>query len=265
MVNNEDIKELLEKKKLQQIFFIALSNSLKLTLTSTYKGKDKISNIETEINLLKGLTTKISDQSLLSNNNVLKFHQKQVANVYEIWEKNRETLVKVLQIIAGNSEDDFTDFELNSSPQNRLNYKENQEYEETIRDDDEENWIDDIENETPESENQSPKSENFEDTSLDLEMVSEEEIFTDENKEDIEDKEENWDDFMDEMPEKEEIVTKEEVVINSDGEDDSPSLEVSDDWQEWLEEDNSSNNNGEHEPQAIDWSEEDWQEEEEII
>lgn len=285
MINNENIKELLEKKKLQQILLIALSNSLKLRLTTTSKSHDQIVNIETKINLLKGLTTKISDKSLLfSDNKVLKFHQKQVENAYETWEKNRETIIKLLQIIAGNSveitslikksseqsfplateenyiedtnfEDDFTDFAL----ENSVNDKDNQQYPET-RDDDDENWIDDIGNE-----NDHDESENFDDISLNLDMMTQEkEIFTSENKEEVVEAEEDWKDFIDEMPEEEEISIKEEVVINSVMENDSPSLEVDDDWQEWLEEDNSSNNNGEHEDQAIDWNEEDWQEEEEI-
>lgn len=294
MINNDNIKELLERKKLQQILLIALSNSLKLKLSTTSKSQDKIVNIETKINLLKGLTTKISDKSLLfGDNNILKFHQKQVENAYETWEKNRETIIKLLQIIAGNSveitslikesseqsltlateenyiedtsfDDDFTDFALDSTPENSLSDEENQQYVET-KEDDGENWIDDIENDTEESVNDNGESENFDDMSLDLGMMTEEkEIFTAENKEEVVEAEEDWEDFIDEMPEEEEITTKEEVVINSVVENNSPSLEVDDDWQEWLEEDNSTNNNGEHEDQAIDWSEEDWQEEEEI-
>lgn len=283
MINNENIKELLEKKKLQQILLIALSNSLKLKLNTTSKSQDKIVNIETKINLLKGLTTKISDKSLLfSDNNVLKFHQKQVENAYETWEKNRETIIKLLQIIAGNSveitslikesseqslplateenyiedtnfEDDFADFTLENSG----NDEENQQYPET-EENDGENWIDEIKNE-----NDRDELENFDDISLNLDMMTEEkEIFTSENKEEVVEAQEDWEDFIDEMPE-EEIATKEEVLINS-VENDSPSLEVDDDWQEWLEEDNSPNNNGEHEDQAIDWNEEDWEQEEEI-
>ncbi|MBL1208854.1 hypothetical protein [Geminocystis sp. GBBB08] len=285
MSNHEDIKELLEKKKLQQILLVGLSNSLKLKLTTTAKGKDKIGNIETKINLLKGLTTKISDKSLVSDDNsVLKFHQKQVKNAYETWDKNRETLVKILQIIAGNSleiksfiqessekllplsieengikEDNFTDnlniLENNYVTENSFNYEENQEDEETSENDGE-NWIDEIENEIPESVNDGDESENFDDMPLDLGIVAEEEIFMDEEKEETEVVEENWDDFI-EMPE-EEIIT-DEAGINPDLESDSPSLEVNDDWEEWLEEENensSTNHNGENEAGEIDWSEE---------
>jgi hypothetical protein len=287
MINHEDIKEFIEKKKLQQVLLIAFSNSLELKLTTTSKEKNKIANIETKINLLKGLTTEISDKNLLSHENkVLQFHQKQVKNAYETWGKNRETLIKLLQIIAGNSEvitsfvknsseeslsieenyiedtsfdDNFTDFESDSIPENSFNYEENEEYEETeIIKDDEENWIDDIENDSEESVNNNvDESESFDDMSLDLDIIlEEEEIFTDENKEEIEveeeEIEEDWDNFIDD-------IAEEEVIINSTVEKDSPSLEVDeidgidDDWEEWLE-DESSSNNKEHEPETIDWN-----------
>lgn len=292
MSNHDDIKELLQKKKLKQVLLIALSNSLKLKLTTTSTGKNIITNIETKINLLKGLTTKISADALTSNNNhSLNFHQKQVENAYETWEKNRETLVKLLQIIAGNQveissfisgkseellplatqenyiedtsfEDDFRNFESDSPLENSLNYEENQEYEEATEE--EENWIDDLENTTEELHKNIDESESFDDMSLDLDMMAEEEISTTEDKveEEVEN-EENWDDFIDEIPEEETII-KEEVVISSVVDENSPSLEVDDDWQEWLEEDNLSNHSGENDSSEIDWSQEDWQEEEEI-
>ncbi|BAQ60232.1 hypothetical protein GM3708_638 [Geminocystis sp. NIES-3708] len=287
MSNHEDVKELLHKKKLKQVLLIALSNSLKLKLTTTSTAKNTTTNIETKINLLKGLTTKISADTLISNNNHgLNFHQKQVENAYETWEKNRETLVKLLQIIAGNNvkitssieekseelfplaapenyiedtsfEDDFSNFESDSTLENSLNYQETQEYQEP---EEEENWIDDLENETEESNKNIDEAESFDGISLDVEMMAEEEISVTENK--VEE-EENWDDFIDEIPEEETII-KEEVVISPVINEDSPSLEVDDDWQEWLEEDNSSNHNGEHDSPEIDWNQEDWQEEEEI-
>ncbi|NCO76355.1 MAG: hypothetical protein GW795_05135 [Cyanobacteria bacterium] len=287
MNNYEEIKELLKKKKLKQILLIALSNSLKLKLNTSAKTKDKLSNIETKINLIRGITTKTNNLSLLSQEDqVFQFHQQQVEKAYETWDKNRETLVQILQIIGGNSLDLSTfSKELSSlskeenSSEEETNYIEN-EAEDNLEDDfadfefdtpsDEnkqeieadisENWIDDIDNEIENPVEENLNSVEIIDISTDI--VEEENIFSDEEKEENEE-EENWDDFMDEMPMEDEI-SPQEVVINSDTQAVSPSLEVEEDWQEWLQEDNLPHQNGEYDSEAIDWNQEDWQEEEEI-
>lgn len=294
MTNYDKIKDLIEKKKLSQGLLLALSNSLKIKLVTKTKGKEQVNNIETEIDLVKGLTTEINDKSLLSQNNyTLNFHQKQLENIYDTWDKNRETLVKIFQIINGSSiklgtseylpeelteSDDsfaheFDDFESESSPENSLFEEESlaenplneEENNNNIDDETQENWIDDLDNDN-EIEDSFPQEEDEENTSEDdsFEMMMEEEdIFTSDDdvmvsktefvEESIEE-DEDWDDFMVEMPEEEAVVSE---VIASDDEEISSDVDMDDDWEEWLDEDNlPPPNNEEYTPDTIDWSEE---------
>lgn len=303
MNNYDKIKDLIEKKKLSQGLLLALSNSLKIKLVTKIKGKEQVNTIETDIDLVKGLTTEISDRSLLSPNNYpLNFHQKQLENIYDTWDKNRETLVTIFQIINGSSieqhhsvielntsaytPDDFSesddsfahefdDFESESSPENSLFEKDS--FSENLLNDDEnnneideetaENWIDDLDNDS-DIEDSFPQDEedeeenSSEDDSFEM-MIEEEGIFTsdDEGKEsDSEsvvgsiEEDEDWEDFMVEMPEDEAVVSE---VIASDDAEISADEDMDDDWEEWLDEDNlPSHDNGEYTPEAIDWSEE---------
>lgn len=302
MSNYDKIKDLIEKKKLSQGLLFALSNSLKIKLVTKTKGKDQFNNIETEIDLVKGLTTEINDKSVLSPNNyTLNFHKKQLENIYDTWDKNRETLVKIFQIINGSSiaqhhsvielnslayssddftesddsfENDFNDFESESSLENSLFEEEsfaenllNEEDDKNIHDKTQENWIDDLDNAIEDIEGTEdsflPEEENpEEDDSFEM-MVEEEDIFIPdddamenetESVEESMEEDEDWDDFMVEMPEEEAVVSE---MIASEEEEISPDVEMDDDWEEWLDEDNlPPHNNGEYTPENIDWSEE---------
>lgn len=304
MSNYDKIKDLIEKKKLSQGLLFALSNSLKIKLVTKTKGKEQVNNIETDIDLVKGLTTEINDKSFLTKNNyILNFHKKQLENIYDTWDKNRETLVKIFQIINGSSiaqrhsvielnssaystddftesddsfENDFKDFESESSPENAFFEEENlaenpldeEEENNNIEDETSENWIDDLDddldNDIENIEDSFPQEEDEENSSEDNSfemMIEEEDILLSQNDESetesVEEsleEDEDWDDFMVEMPEEEAVVS--EVVATEDDEI-SPDVEMDDDWEEWLDEDNlPPHNNGEYTPETIDWSEE---------
>jgi hypothetical protein len=294
MSNYDKIKDLIEKKKLSQALLFALSNTLKIKLITKNQKKELANNIETVIDLAKGLTTEINDKnSLTKNSYTLDFHKKQLENIYDTWDKNRETLVKIFQIINGSSiephhstielhaseyspddftesddtfENDFNDFESESSLENSL-FEEESFSENPLNDNDQnkeidnetqENWIDDLNSDLDNDiEDSFPQEEESEETPSEIDslemMMEEEDIFTSDNEAEENDQEspeedENWDDFMVEMPEAEAVVSE---VIASDNE------EMDDDWEEWLDEDNlPSHTNGEYTPEAIDWSEE---------
>lgn len=287
MSNYEKIKNLIEKKKLSQGLLLALSNSLKIKLVTRTKEKEQFNNIETDIDLVKGLITEINDKSCLSANNyILNFHKKQLENIYDTWDKNRETLVKIFQIINGSSiklnsslysadnfieskesddnfEHEFNDFESESPLENSFFEEENplNEEEDNHHREEEipENWIDNLEDES-DSDNDIENIENSfpeeEDKENSFEMMIEEDIFMSNNDEGETEssEEEDWDDFMVEMPEEEAIVSP---VIATDDEETSPDVEIDDDWEEWLDEDNlPTHDNDEYTPEAMDWSEE---------
>jgi len=286
MSNYDKIKEMLEKKKLSQTLLFALSNSLKIKLTTIDQKGQKI---ETKINLLKGISTEVSNPYLLKNdNNTFKFHQKQLKEIYSLWDKNRETLVKILQIINGNSiefnqnfeeklleDSDNFDDESNMDEDIDLSIEIDTE---NIDSETPENWVDETE-ENQEEENMEVEIENsfsedmdFEDNDFnneddfdslteDIASEDEENIFDDNQEENVHSETgENWDNLMGEMSEEEAIVSAE---IDSNEEEVSPDLEANeDDWEEWLEdEENSSNNTVEYNPDEIEWEEENWQEE----
>lgn len=110
MKNYEKMKELIKENKLQEALLLAFSNSLKLKITTKSKGK-KEDVIETLINLVRGISNKVSDPDLINNStsnnpdtiNIVDFHERQRQLAYETWHKNRETLIGILQIISGNS------------------------------------------------------------------------------------------------------------------------------------------------------------------
>ncbi|WP_017296250.1 hypothetical protein [Geminocystis herdmanii] len=224
MSNYDKIKDLIEKKKLSQGLLLALSNSLKIKLVTKTKGKEQVNNIETEIDLVKGLNTEINDKSLLSSNNyTLNFHKKQLENIYDTWDKNRETLVKIFQIINGSSielhhsvselntlaypsddfmesddsfENDFNDFESESALENSLfeekslteNPLNEEEDNSNVDNETSENWIDDLNNDLDDDiEDSFPQDEEDEENSSEENsfemMIEEEDIFLSQNDE----------------------------------------------------------------------------------
>ena len=108
MSNYDKIKTLLENKDYKSALLMAFSNSLKFKLTTTIEQDNQTASIETQIDLLKGITTTVSDPELLNqDNNLDTFHQQQLATVEQTWQQNREMLVAILQVLAGNQIDDL--------------------------------------------------------------------------------------------------------------------------------------------------------------
>lgn len=321
MNNYDKMKELIKENKLKEALLLAFSNSLKIKISTKSKAEEK-QELKTVINLLKGITNRISDPNLINNYqsnsetiDLFNFHEQQKQSAYKLWEKNRETIVAILQIIAGNSleinnlkkkeekvisltekpEDEFQEIE------QELDFEDNNNQDNFAVEEnplEEENWVsdivDDIVGETEEeiaSEDESSQEENWDDFVMEEENQEAEVIIEAENTEE----EENWDEFMDDdgysegeedsivnsngvsleksseeegewqewLEEEDSLEVKEEGLTNNEiEENESSNLEVGDEWQEWLEEENTSENeNIEEEMDAIDWSEDDWEEE----
>lgn len=307
MSNYEEIKQALAEGNWQQAMLIAFSNSLQLKLTSTVRVPNfEAKRIETIFNLIQGLETQIESEILASNyQHLLDFHQQQLNSADEIWQKNRETLVKIFQLLAGNlgnlpeeknnlsrensekyvaeisfplgekTADNLEQFDLQLVTQAREG-----EDEEQISDGEEsdsmfeaeisENWIDEL------NENEKVQiNESFEDENLggasqleDLPIV-EEDITDGEEKEEIVEEEivmeeqpaENWDDLdWGEDQETEENQEIGDIRENPISQESSPSLEVNDDWQEWLDGDELSQEKENYDLEKIDWNQEEWQE-----
>ncbi len=280
MNNYNKMKELIQTRKLQEALLLAFSNSLTLKIT-TKSTADEQQEIKTVIDLLQGITNRISDPNLMDNrtkNNseaidIVDFHEQQKESVYELWHKNRETIIGILQIISGlpieintlkkvekkvisinkKQEDNIEEFNVEQNEQN-----ENFEAEENSLEDN--NWVngivDDIVGETEEE--IISEEENWDD--FVMEEDNEAEVIINAQEED------NWDEFMDgdysedsiinsngtspdnsseeeewqewleeESPlEEDSIVNENEVVANE-----LSNLEVGDEWQEWLEDENN--------------------------
>jgi len=281
MKNHEKMKELIRENKLQEALLLAFSNSLKLKITTKSKGK-KEDAIETLINLVGGISNKVSDPDLINNStsdnsdtiNIVDFHERQRQLAYETWHKNRETLIGILQIISGNS---TSINKLKKSENNVISIKGKTEQKETD--------FQDFDFAQEELDNHQPQEEegNWVDNIVD----------TDEEEESAEviinSEEENWDEFIDndysedsiansnganidkssdggewqEWLEEDSVSSENEEVINNAVTDNPSNLEVGEEWQEWLEnEDNSDDEIITHdEMEEIDWNDEDWQEE----
>ena len=239
MNSYEEIKQLLKKKDFQSALLLAFSNSLKFKLTTKIGDQHESSSIETTIDLLKGVTNTVSDSSCLENQNkLIKFHRSQLENVHDIWDTNRQIIVAILKVLANNDEVDSSNLKTSSFSATSLTTSELE-----------------------------PDPDHFEHNVNDivdlmLEDNDEEDDFIntiDQNEEDEEiiatvqkTADESWSEFMDGLSAEEEAVT-EKVIVNE-----APSDQEIDDWSEWVIENEDEN-------EKINWTEEDWQEEEEII
>ena len=254
MNNSEEIKELLVKKDYKSALLVAFSNSLKFTLTSKIDNLEKSTSIATEIDLLKGLTTTASDANLLDQNHeLMQFHQQQLQKIPEIWAKNRQVLVKLIEIIAGNQIDKIdsvNSLDLSNSVTRTIAVQEETENKSS-------NDLVNFAVLEDESEIEQPKqntSFNIDnELSDDLSAVIiepeddeiEEEIIISAQRQ--EEAQESWNEFMGDLSVEEEAVSEVVVVKDSDDE------EISDDWSEWLEDDDSQTGDSGEE---IDWSQE---------
>ena len=308
MINNHDeFQQALANKELKQAFLIAVSNSIEFKIKTAITSLDhRPAQIETKINLLGAYETNLDGEILAAQYQQTNwFHQQQVNSAYDIWQKNRETLVKILQILSGN-EVDLTDLKVTDNRQSQQdspellaeaesnldNYLDNFDFdlepkaelaEQSLRETDmpedtinqtdtsdhssveifeeeieeieeqtEENWVDEIDpNITAEPMINSAESENLDFDQLEVEEIEEniseheiadpEELIAEEVK--IEAESGDWDLDWDGEVESDDEDTESmaEAVVESVTQESSPSLEVDDDWQEWLDEENVSN------------------------
>jgi len=106
MDNSQQITQALIKKDFKQALLIALSNSLKIKTKTVLKKDSKTYQIIKEVDLVNGTKNHL-DLELLSSQNsqIIRFHQQQIKELYPLWEKNRETLAKIMQLLAGNAID----------------------------------------------------------------------------------------------------------------------------------------------------------------
>lgn len=265
MSNYDEIKQTLANQDLKQAMLIAFSNNLEIKLkTSLKKDQNKTIDIISQINLIQGLNTKV-DQSLLESEHkyLTEFHQKQLNSVYDTWHKNRETLIKILQLLSGNitdieinknlsysGDDKFDSFDLelitDANKQEKISQDDSQETEKIAED-----WIDDIMGEEESEISPNLEFEDFSSAEL-VEQIGNEEVEIEE-----ESAEEDWSnvDWNEDFANTADIENMMEMAANEES---SPSLEVEDNWEEWLDEDSLPNLESD-EVTNMNWSQEDWQ------
>ncbi|MGY6530380.1 MAG: hypothetical protein ACXITR_10675 [Cyanobacterium sp.] len=102
MDSSQQINEALNQKNYKQALLIALSNSLKIKLTTSLKTKNQTCSITKEIDLVQGSKTHIDSELLTPNHQtIVDFHQQKTSEIYQTWEQNRETLLKAFDLMAG--------------------------------------------------------------------------------------------------------------------------------------------------------------------
>ena len=228
MNSYDQIKKLLVQKDFQSAILLAFSNSLKFKLTSKINNQETSSSIDTTIDLLKGIKTQVSEDSILDNEtDLMKFHNKQLEKVHDIWDSNRKILITILELLASNDNLDITNLETSFSDTN-FTKPEVEQNPENFN-----NNVDNIVDLLLEDNDDSVAT-------TAEQSEAEEEIMATAEKQKIQ--EESWDEFMDDLSAEEEAVT-EEVIVNETSSD-----EEIDDWSEWLGNEEST--------------QEDWQEEE---
>jgi len=288
MDSSQQITQVLIKKDFKQALLIALSNSLKIKTKTVLKTDNKNYQITKEIDLVNGSKNHLDLELLKSENNqIISFHQQQVKELYPLWEKNRETLVTIMQLLAGNTIDftppeetidvdnseesqGFTQQYIADIPENfddlgleddGFSASEDQDFDFQENDGNkEENWVDDVEYSADEEELEFKEEVIISHQEEDFDG---DEVFEDDDEDyqyEIGEKAEegDWDELLEDMPENSDGL----VVKNSDSSAvSSPSAEVEEDWEEWLDEGNNGEEAG-HNPVEIEWNQEDWEESE---
>ena len=116
MSNYDKIKELLEQEDYKSALLVAFSNSLQFKLVTKIEENNQTASIETQIDLLKGITTTVSNSELLTQDGRLSnFHQQQLENAEQMWQENRQMLITILQMLAGNQVNDIQTSNITSS------------------------------------------------------------------------------------------------------------------------------------------------------
>jgi hypothetical protein len=278
----KQFKDAIKAGNLKEAFLIAFSNNLKFQATTSIicAENNQPYSWRSKISLLEGLETKISPQLLNDKyKNINQFHQRQVNQADETWQKNRETLIKVFQILAGiprkqeideeNEEETFdlavenpdlkelADIEIVSEKLNIDDFSLDNEAENK-----EEGGDLQVEKTPTEgvAKIETVSEElNIDDFSLDNEMENEQETLNQE-RENIESdnaKEEDWGDLLNGMEDMEETEN-----INETPSESSSKLETENDqdWGEWLEEGDLSANASTAKIEEIEWEdEENWE------
>lgn len=257
MSSYEEFRELLKEGKNREAFLLALSNSLQLTI-KTASSKTQLS-LETQINLLKGISNIITSPEAVKNPKtpleieVIKFHEAQKKQAYQIWRKNRETLIEIFQIITGKDTEEGVETETER-------YEgEKQEYQQEIH-----SWLDRITDDILGEEEAMGGEEREETLSAEKEIAHNNGVYRDSSTS---------------VPKLELEAEEEEMMIEAaatlespmeleeeeeGGKEDKPEveIEIGEEWEEWLKEDEDENSSHQH-LEEIDWREEDWSEGEE--
>jgi hypothetical protein len=104
MSQQEEFKQAIEQGNLQEALLIAFSNNIELKITTSlvFPNHNECYSWQSNLNLLEGLETEISDKLLEEEfKNFRYFHCQQIEQAYKTWDKNRETLVRIIKILAG--------------------------------------------------------------------------------------------------------------------------------------------------------------------
>ena len=100
-------QEAIKNGNFHEALLILFSNNLELKITTSVVASEesKLHSYSSNFNLLKGLKTEISSELLKEKyQNLNEFHESQVQQVDEIWQKNRETLINIFQILLETSQ-----------------------------------------------------------------------------------------------------------------------------------------------------------------
>ena len=122
-------QEVIKNGNFQEALLILFSNNLQLKITTfvVASEENKLHSYSSNFNLLKGLKTEISSELLKEKyQNLNEFHESQVQQVDEIWQKNRDTLINIFQILLETSQ------QQNLPEKNNLNLSLDDQQEETF-------------------------------------------------------------------------------------------------------------------------------------
>lgn len=102
MDSSQQIHEALNQKDYKKALLVALSNSLEIKLKTSCKTDNQTYSIIKKINLIQGSHDHIDSELLnAEHESVINFHQKQVKEIHQTWEQNRETLLQAFEIMSG--------------------------------------------------------------------------------------------------------------------------------------------------------------------
>lgn len=102
MDSSQQIHEALNRKDYKKALLVALSNSLEIKLKTSLKTDTQVYSITKKISLIQGSHDHIDSELLDAEyESVINFHQKQIKEIHQTWEDNRETLLQAFEIMSG--------------------------------------------------------------------------------------------------------------------------------------------------------------------